>query len=437
MRSFLAVSISLLSSLAAAETEVPSFQVPPIPTVFFSDPLSLPAHAELPDPLVCADGSKVTSKEVWTTKRAAELRALFAHYMYGARPGVLAPVEGKLLREDKQALGGKATLREVEISCGLKAPVHLLVVIPNRREKPAPCFLGMNFRGNYQLLDDPLIQLPKAWGIAKTAASDPEGARGKDKEVWNLEQSIDRGYAVATFHSRDVVPDEVELAEQALRQFRPKATERGAADTATIMAWSWGFSRMLDYLEKVPEIDAKRVAVVGHSRNGKTALLAAAMDERFALTIPSQAGCGGTAPSRVSSELAKPGPNGRPTAETVPIINRSFPHWFSGHFKAFNAAVEKLPFDQHELIALCAPRPVLLSNATEDLWANPDGQFAMLHAAAPVYALFGSKPELPAQRPEVGQLWNERLGYFIRPGKHAMTTLDWKAWLDYADRWLK
>jgi dienelactone hydrolase len=203
------------------------------------------------------------------------------------------------------------------------------------------------------------------------------------------------------------------------------------------MAWSWGFSRMLDYLQTVPEIDAKRVAVVGHSRNGKTALLAAAMDERVALAIPSQAGCGGTAPSRASADLVKPNANGRPTAETVPVINKAFPHWFCGNFKAFDAAVEKLPFDQHELVALCAPRPVLLSNAEDDLWANPSGQFAMLKAAAPVYALFGETPALPAERPPLNQLLNERLGYFIRPGKHAMTTPDWKAWLDYADKWLK
>ena len=119
------------------------------------------------------------------------------------------------------------------------------------------------------------------------------------------------------------------------------------------------------------------------------------------------------------------------------MINNAFPHWFCGNFKAFNDAVEKLPFDQHALIALCAPRPVLLSNATEDQWANPDGQYAMEKAAAPVYALFGQKLDLPEQRPAIDQLLNERLGYYIRPGKHSMNSSDWKVWLDYADKWLK
>jgi hypothetical protein len=398
----------------------------------FPAPDSLPSRPELPDPLVMLDGSRVATKEEWLTKRAPELRALFQHYMYGARPQPARPVEGKLLREDKAALGGKATLREVAVNCGLEAPVHLLVVIPNKREKPAACFLGMNFNGNSQLLDDPEIQLPR-WVRDKTATP----VRGKEKDTWALEQSVDRGYAVATFYSGDVVPDDKTLAEAALVKFREGPPERGPADTATIMAWSWGFSRMLDYLQTVPEIDGKRVAVVGHSRNGKTALLAAAMDERIALAIPSQAGCGGTAPNRLAADLARSNANGRPTAETVPVINKAFPHWFCGNFKLFNEAVDKLPFDQHCLIALCAPRPVLLSNAEEDLWANPSGQFGMLRAAAPVYALFGEKPALPAERPASNELLNERLGYFIRPGKHSMTTPDWKVWLDYADKWLK
>jgi len=419
MRLLCSVLAVMTSALAAAD---------------FPAPDALPANPAFPDPLVMQDGTKVTTKEDWVTKRAPELRALFAHYMYGTRPGILKPTEGKVIREDKAALGGKATLREVEVSCGLDAPVHLLVVIPNHREKPAACFLGMNFGGNYRLLPDPQIQLPKAWAREKPS----EESRGKEVDTWAIEQSIDRGYAVATFSSADVVPDDKTLAEEALKKFRPSgSTERGPDDTATIMAWSWGFSRMLDYLLTVPEIDGKRVAVVGHSRNGKTALLAAAMDERIALAIPSQAGCGGTAPSRMLPELAKPGANGRPTAETVPVINGSFPHWFDGNFKAFNQAIDKLPFDQHELIALCAPRPVLLSCADEDLWANPNGQFANLHAAAPVYALFGEKPALPAERPASGELLNERLGYFIRPGKHSMIKLDWQHWLDYTDKWLK
>ena len=194
--------------------------------------------------------------------------------------------------------------------------------------------------------------------------------------------------------------------------------------------------RAIDYLAQQPEIDAKRIAVVGHSRNGKTAMLAAAMDERIALAIPSQAGCGGTAPCRLPAALQNP-PDGKLIHETVERINTSFPHWFCTNFKAFNKTTEQLPFDQHSLIALCAPRPVLLSCATEDLWANPAGQFAMLRAADPVYRLLSGEGCEAKEMPPVGQLLNSRLGYYIREGKQLMTKADWAARLDFADKWLK
>ena len=408
----------------------------------FSSPEKLPSIPTLPDPLVMADGSRAASKDEWLARRAPELRGLFEHYMYGARPEPRA-VSGVLLREDNAALGGKATLREVLVDCGLGTPVHLMIVIPNTRTKIVPCFLGMNFHGNYQLLDDPKIQMPQGWVGDKFPGAEPNRAadagRGKEKDTWALEQSVDRGYAVATFFSGDVVPDDHMLAEAALKKLRSSGSvRRGPSDTATIMAWSWGYSRMLDYLLlAVPEIDGKRVAVVGHSRNGKTALVAAAFDERIALAIPSQAGCGGSAPDRVAPELSAPQANGRPAVETVAVINRSFPHWFSGTFKEFGDAPARLPFDQHELIALCAPRPVLLSNATEDKWANPPGQFEMLRAADPVYRIVAGDGLGAEKMPEVGVLLNSRLGFFIREGKHSMTTPDWKVWLDFADKWLR
>ena len=407
----------------------------------FPAPEKLPSVAALPDALVMSDGTRAATKDEWLAKRAPELRALFAHYMYGERPKAHA-VTGKLIREDKAALGGKATLREVLVDCGLGAPVHLMIVIPNTRTKPAPCFLGMNFHGNYQLLDDPKIQMPQGWVGDKFPGAEPNRAadagRGNEKEKWALEQSVDRGYAVATFFSGDVVPDDKALAEAALRKLRASGSEeRGPSDTATIMAWSWGFSRMLDCLLTVPEIDGKRIAVVGHSRNGKTALVAGAFDERIALVIPSQAGCGGSAPDRVAPELSAPQANGRPTVETTPVINKSFPHWFSGTFMEFNDAPARLPFDQHALIALCAPRPVLLSNATGDKWANPPGQFEMLRAADPVYRIVAGDGLGAEKMPDVGVLLDSRLGFYIREGKHSMTTPDWKVWLDFADKWLK
>ncbi len=402
----------------------------------FPEPDALPAQAAPPDPLVSSSGQRVTTREGWT-HRAAELRALFQHYEYGMIPPP-AKFAVKVVREDKEALGGKATLREITLA--LERPegtqINLLLVIPNKRTTPAPVFLGLNFRGNLALLPDPAIGVPAGWK-PKTGET-IEQARGSEMANWMIEGTINHGYAVASFWNSDVVPDDKAGAEAVLRKFRPAGPEeRGASDTATIAAWAWCLQRAVDYLVTDAEIDAKRIAVVGHSRNGKTALLAAAFDPRIALVIPSQAGCGGSAPVRMAPEQAKLQDNGRPTAETVAVITRSFPHWFCGNFKSFGETPEKLPFDQHALVALCAPRPVLFSCAAEDLWANPSGQFEMLRAADPVYRLVAGDGLGAAEMPEIGKLLPSRLGYFIRPGRHSMTPGDWAAWLDYADRWLK
>ena len=189
----------------------------------------------------------------------------------------------------------------------------------------------------------------------------------------------------------------------------------------TIAAWAWGFHRCMDYLVKDISVDPRRIAAVGHSRNGKTALLAAAMDDRIALAIPHQAGCGGSAPSR-----------GR-VGESVQRINTAFPHWFNAAYKEFNQSTDRLPFDQNALVALCAPRPVLFSNATEDQWANPAGQFEVLQAADPVYRFLGAGGLEAKSVPAEGVLSDGVLGYYIRPGKHSMTAGDWEIFLTFAD----
>lgn len=393
----------------------------------FPDATKLPIKADLPDPLVMFDGKKIDTKEQWFKERRPELKKLFEHYMYGHAPA--APkVNAKIERVDPKALGGKATLKEITLTfAGIDGPkIHLLLVIPNQRKGPAPVFVGMNFCGNHAVLADPKIHLNENWmygnrkGVKDNKAT--EKARGSDIDVWNIEEAIDRGYAVATFYSGDVDPDRPDA--------RGIQTHFGKEfDWSTIRAWAWGYSRVIDYLVTDSDIDATKIIAVGHSRLGKTALLAGAFDERIAVVIPHQAGCGGSGPSRSAV--------GNKGAETVKRINTSFPHWFNAEFKKFNEEPERLPFDQHCLIAMCAPRPVLLSNAVEDKWANPDGQFELLIAADPVYQLLGSKGMTSKKMPAVGKLMNSPLGYFIRDGKHSMNREDWSAFLDYADKQLK
>ena len=404
------------------------------------DAVSSPLSVGFPDLLTMRDGTRVSDADGWKSGRKSEIRDLFQRNMYGSRPAP-RPVRGSVIREDVEALSGKAILREVSLEMGLERPVHVMVVIPKHRSGRVPAFLGINFSGNYALVDDPKVALPEGWVYDRytrgASGRASEEARGSQREAWSVERTVERGYAVVTFYNGDVVPDRADLAEPVLARLGGWTGERGAEGTGTLMAWAWAFSRVMDYVETVSEIDATRVATVGHSRNGKTALLAAAMDERFAMAIPSQSGQGGVGPIRVAPDWAKVSEKGRPKAETVAVITKSFPHWFARRFSDFATEPERVPFDQHALVALCAPRPVLASNAVDDVWANPPGQWEVLKAAGRVYALFGVDGLPTGPEPEVGKLFAGRLGYFVRAGGHAMTGADWAVWLDYADLHLK
>lgn len=407
----------------------------------FPPPAELPSRGGLPDPLVLLDGTQVATPDAWRSQRRPQLQALFEHYMYGRLPASPGDVTGRTLFEDAAAFGGKGTLREIELTFGPPdwPKIYLLVATPNAAQRVA-CFVGMNFGGNHLRSDDPRIRLPTAWtpdrypGVVDNRATDAGRGQGVDGgDVWPLEEAVRRGYAIATFYCGDIQPDRPDVREgmRAVQLAAVEAADGGEPrgdETATIMWWAWGIHRAVDYLVTDPAIDAERIAVVGHSRLGKTALLAGALDERIALIIANQAGCGGSGPSRHDD----------PAAETVAIITKSFPHWFCRNFTEFAADPSKLPFDQHCLVALCAPRPVLFDAAADDKWANPPGQFEMLRAATPVYALLGVEGlEADAMPQAGGPLIDSRLGYWLRPGAHAMAAGDWATYFRYADRWLK
>lgn len=396
-------------------------------------PDQLPSAPEMPSPVVMRDGSKVATKADWETKRRPELKELFQHYMYGSYPAKPEKVTGKVLFEDAKAFGGKGTLREVEITFGPPEwpKIYLLVATPNGKT-PAACFVGPNFQGNHCLVADERVRITPDWCYANTPGVKDNKAtavgRGKVLDVWPFELALDKGYAVATFYSGDIQPDRPDVQEGMRKTHGVAPGKKNPAETATVMWWAWGVHRAVDLLVTDPAIDPKRIAVVGHSRLGKTALLAGAFDDRIAVVIPHQSGCGGAGPSRSKSDKA----------ESVARITKAFPHWFCGNFTAFGGDTTKLPFDQNDLVALCAPRPVLMTNAEEDQWANPSGQFDVLRAAAPAYELYDvAKPVVADKMPATGTLAAERLGYFIRTGKHSMTPADWKVYLEFADKWLR
>ncbi|MBP3959372.1 acetylxylan esterase [Gemmata sp. G18] len=401
-------------------------------------PDKLPSVAGLPDVLTMRDGTKITSKKDWEEKQRPELKELFQHYMYGRYPHLVEPVKvvvtGKVLFEDAKAFDGKGTLREVEVSFSEASwpKIYLLIAAPNG-SAPAACFVGPNFGGNHLLTASDKVRVPTAWvpanypGVEKGTNKATAAGRGKQADTWPLQQIVEKGYAVATFYCGDIQPDRPNVRE-GMRATLPVHKDGGPIDeTATVMWWAWGCHRAVDFLVTDKSIDAKRLAVVGHSRLGKTALLAGAFDDRIAVVIPHQSGCGGAGPSRSKNEKAEP----------VKRITTVFPHWFCANFTAFGDDTTKIPFDQHALVAICAPRPVLLTNAEDDQWANPSGQFDVLTAAAPAYKLYGDTKPGADKVPEQGTLSADRLGYFIRAGKHSMTPDDWKVFMQFADKWLK
>jgi hypothetical protein len=236
---------------------------------------------------------------------------------------------------------------------------------------------------------------------------------------------IESGYALAILDRTQIANDDSQTyRDDVIDAFHgpgPLAPDDGRA----IAAWAWGASRVLDYLRTDGAVDADRVAVAGHSRMGKTALWAGASDPRFAAVLSNNSGCGGAALAR------------RDFGETVRQINTVFPHWFCQNHHGYNDRVADLPVDQHMLIALIAPRPVYVTSADEDLWADPRGEFLSCVHASPVYALLGEKGVEsdvmpPLDEPQHGG----RIGYHVRSGRHAFTEYDWRQFLKFADRQL-
>ncbi len=304
-------------------------------------------------------------------------------------------------------------------------PLYLLVAIP-KSDQPVPAFVGLNFAANHSTTSDPDVKLSEEWlpkrykGVVDNRATD--ASRGIQDERWPFELAIKRGYAMATLYHGDLDPDFADFSNGVHPHFYEEVqTAPAPAEWGAIGAWAWGLSIVASYLIEAPAIDPKRICVMGHSRNGKTALWAGAQDERFALVVSNQSGCGGAALSR------------RRQGEKLVNINKNFPHWFNDHFPEFDEREDHLPVDQHQLIALIAPRPVLVCSAEEDRWADPAGEFGSCLEANTVYQLLGTNGLAATEMPGANQLVNSRIGYHIRPGKHGIGDADWGVFFDFSD----
>ncbi len=393
---------------------------------------------ELPDLLTAANGSRVASPQDWNQGRRAEVFQLVADHVFGNTPKQRPPsISHRVIESDPLALDGRAIRKQIRLTVQddvRELPIDVLLYLPKSGPLPAPCFLGLNFYGNQTVHADPLIAINPRWmrsnqqiGIRNNRTT--EATRGVYAKRWQVETLIDRGYALATAYCGDIDPDNYQHDfSDGIHPFfyAPNQQKPGEKEWGAIGAWAWGLSRILDYLIAYESQIAKtQVAVIGHSRLGKTALWAGAQDERFGLVISNNSGCGGAALYR------------RCFGERIHHMIKPVGYWFARSHAQYAHREAELPVDQHMLLALVAPRPLYVASATQDQWADPKGEFLAAQAASAVYELLGTAG-LPADAfPAVNHPVQGQIGYHLREGDHAVTAYDWEQYLRFADRHFK
>lgn len=364
----------------------------------------------LPDPLLASDGMRITDSKQWETIRRPELYNLFASEVYGKMPDGKIDQRFDVISIDTTYASGKAkhkTIRAFFSRQGKSKEAIFHLYIPKGIEK-APVF--MYFSGEAKPDDPKLLRL------------------------------LNAGYALCTGDNGQFFPDRKDnpYSESVLTLWDYDSEEKLPNDCARALAvWAWGHSRALDYLEEDDDVDASKVVVMGFSRGGKLAAWAAASDPRFALAILNDSGCGGAALFR------------RKFGENAYRINNAFPYWFCENFHKYslkdsskpvmqdNLNEDALPIDQHELIALIAPRPVYVGSGEDDKWSDPKGEFLGAANAESVYNLYGYTGTGTMEQPAVNSPVGDRVAYHVRTGGHAVMDFDWENYIKFADKWLK
>lgn len=379
----------------------------------------------LPDVLTTPNGEQIRSVRQWEKKGRPALLEEFAREMYGRTPTEKIDVRYETVSENPSALDGKATFKQVKFifSNGQKElEAILLLVTPNAVDK-APVFVGYNFKGNHSTTLDTSILYSNNFALVKEPGH-PDWERGCQASRWSYEALIGRGYAVATMCYHDIFPDKAGLKDHSIVSLfsdYPKEVEP-TDEWQAIGAWAWGSSRIVDYLTTVPQIDADKIALMGHSRQGKAALWAGAQDERFKIVIANNSGEGGAAISR------------REFGESIEQVSTIQPAWFCPAFDVYRRREGERPIDQHQLLALIAPRAVYVASAEEDLWADPKGEYLAAYHAGPVFELYGLQGLPTENMPALHQPILESVGYHIRAGKHDVTDYDWNSFINFADK---
>lgn len=384
----------------------------------------------LPDPLTMSNGQKVSDTKTWTQKRRPELVKLFEEIEYGKMPPRPADMHFNVFDKGTPAFNGKAIRKQVTVYFTKDTTEHkldLLIYLPFNTLKAVPLLLNISFAANNQITDDPGVKTGDIWTREGKKVQAVEPSRfGK----MDIEQFITAGIGFACVYYGDIEPDFKDGIKYGIRsqylkpgQITPAANEWGA-----ISAWAWGLSRVMDYFETDKQVDAKHIALQGASRLGKTVLWTGVHDTRFKMVIASISGEGGAAISR------------RNYGENIKHITDTSRYYyqFAPAYHSYANKVESLPFDAHMLVALMAPRPLLLQTGDSDYWSDPKGEFLSAVAAEPVYHLFGLKgPEttvMPKAKDE--SLLMNPLGYYMHAGGHTVLPEDWQLFIRYMKKYL-
>jgi hypothetical protein len=385
----------------------------------------------LPDALKLSSGAAVSTADDWQTKRRPEIVTLFEENEYGRAPATPKAMRFEVVEDATPCFDGKAIRKQIAIHFGedeTDPVLDLLVYLPaDAATNPAPVLLNINFMPNNLAVDDPAVKVGRMWDREQNKRVPAEGpARFGRLRVL---PTIERGYGLATFNYADVDPDAPGAIAAGVRQhYLPDGASEPAADEwGTIAAWAWGISRVVDYCETDPQIDANRVAITGVSRLGKTVMWAGARDPRIAMVIASCSGEGGAALSR------------RNYGETIGhlVEPTRYPYQFAANYAKWGADPNSAPMDANLLVALVAPRPLLLQTGNGDKWSDAKGEFLAAVAATPVYKLLGASGVDETELPPAGKRVGGTLSYYMHDGGHGLVETDWDVYLDFMDEHLK
>ena len=386
---------------------------------------------QLPLLLQADSGKRINSSKEWVSIRRPEILHHLEQEIYGKNEIPLGDfkVQTSLVESGKSEFGNRKQYsitfnrREKELT------LNVLIFLPSKMEKPVPVFLGLNFRGNHTISMDKEIIITHEWirpgkGVKNNRST--QGGRGIASSRWDLKQILSNGYGLITAYYGEIDPDFDDGFQNGIHGLLNAARQQKPSSGSSIDAWAWGLSRLVDFIHAEPEFDKNRIIVFGHSRLGKAALWAGAKDQRIALVISNNSGCGGAAISR------------RHFGETVKRINTTFPHWFCKNYYKYNNNENKCIIDQHSLLSMIAPRPLYVASASDDLWADPHGEYLAIKETIKVYELYGYKFDKywskdAGYKVVPGTSYTGKIGYHLRKGKHDVTSWDWDKFIQFAE----